>query len=53
MQIDHLQAESPEENHYANMEEMGDAKGEAEEYAYHSGPAVVEVSATVALKKYR
>lgn len=41
MQMDHLQAKSPEENHDANMEEMGDAKGKAEEYAYHSGPLSV------------
>lgn len=52
MQDNDLQAESPKENHDANMEEMGDAKGKAKEYAYHSGPAVVEVSATVALNKY-
>jgi len=38
--VDFLQAESPEEDHYANMEKMRDAQGKAEEYTYHSGPAV-------------
>jgi len=35
-------AESPEENHDANMKEIGDAKGEAEEYTYHSGPLTID-----------
>jgi hypothetical protein len=38
--VDYLQAESPKEDHYANMEKMRDAQGKAEEYTYHSGPAV-------------
>lgn len=44
-QTEYLQAESSEENHDANMEEVGDAQGKAEEYTYHSGPTVVQVSA--------
>ena len=39
--IGDLQAESPKEDHDANVEEIGDAQGKAEEYAYHSGPTVV------------
>jgi len=35
------EAESPEENHYANMEKMRDAQGKAEEYTYHSGPLTI------------
>lgn len=52
LQIGNLQAESPEEDHNANMEEMGNAQGEAEEYTYHSGPAVVNMSAKVCFELY-
>jgi hypothetical protein len=41
VQIEDLQAESSEENHDANVKEVGDAQGKAEEYAYYSGPTVV------------
>lgn len=33
-----LQAEGAEKDHNANVEEMRDAKGETEEYAYYSSP---------------
>lgn len=40
-----LQADSPKEDHDADMEEMRYPEGKAQEYAQHSGPAVHGVSA--------
>ena len=36
---EHVQAESTEENHDANMEEMRYSECETEEYTYHTRPA--------------
>jgi hypothetical protein len=41
-----LQAESTEENHDGDMEQMRDSQGETEEYAYHSGPTDNSLSAS-------